>query len=184
MHGPAINMIPTEFDGTTGNEDIRSVDYAPAYKHTEWPATEWATRPRPSRWPSKNLVESITRDGCHVVSKAHPSSSEAQAEIEFRFSFSVAENQLCETITEVHRQCYALFKMLVVQTSKETEEGTAKPKLTSYYLKTVLFWVNEELPQASWTRDNLGICLLALLNELLGFLHDGNIPITSYVRTT
>lgn len=151
------------------------LDNVVALKCSTWPAIDWVSRTRPSGWPSKALIAKVVSEGCHVVSKSHPTSSESNVEIEFRYSFSMAEVEICKEFSEKQKQCSMLFKLAVMNTLKQ-ESPSTEHKLSSYHLKTVLWWVCENIAPQKWTRDTIGSCLLALLDQLLEFLFRRNIP--------
>lgn len=117
----------------------------------------------------------IVAIGCHIVSKAHPTRNESHVEIEFRYSVSKAENEICHTMNKVQRQCFVLFRMLLFDTLNDTLSNQ-KHRLSSYHLKTVFFWSCEKSPPAESTRDTLGLRLIGLLDEFLHFLGQANIP--------
>ena len=91
-HGPAW-IMPNLMTGK------QTYDFVPAVACACWPsqANEWTTRVRLSGWPSKDLVEKIVGCGCHVVPIGHHSS--ACPEYQWRFSFSIAEVALIQSLS-------------------------------------------------------------------------------------
>ena len=128
----------------------------------DWPkeADRWTKRDRPSGWPGKELVQSIVADGCHVVPTSHPRSQ--NPDIEWRYSFSVAERTLARKLTDAQRQCYILLKTIVMH------ELSHFGILCSYHLKMLLFWHCEKIPDNEWSSDaGLATMFLCLLDELV-----------------
>lgn len=169
-HGPGSTVLLT----SSVNAQSVCADVVAALKCPIWPAADWSERERPSGWPSEGLIEKIVSKGCHIVSKPHPSSCESDAEIEFRYSFSVAEVDICRVLCDKQKQCFLLYRLAVMNALKGLP--SAEHTLSSYYLKTVLWWVCEELPSDKWTRDTIGSRLMDLIDKLLEFLLMGNIP--------
>ncbi|KAI0221572.1 hypothetical protein LSAT2_027108, partial [Lamellibrachia satsuma] len=128
----------------------------------DWPkeAVRWTKRDRPSGWPDKELVQSIVADGCHVVPTSHPRSQ--NPDIEWRYSFSVAERTLARKLTDAQRQCYILLKTIVMR------ELSHFGILCSYHLKMLLFWQCEKIPKSTWSSDaGLASMFLCLLDKLV-----------------
>lgn len=169
-NGPAVRMNLSGHPTGVGGD----VDTVFAYQCPAWPATEWPTRTRPLGWPKASVIHSTAAKGCHIIRKAHPLSDINDAEIEFRYSFSVAENDLCQTLTMVQRQCYILFRIIMIEALDS--DGSSPVMLSSYHLKTVFLWLCERTSPEAWTRDTLVGCLLALLDQLLDFLNKSHIP--------
>ncbi|KAI0237358.1 hypothetical protein LSAT2_012137, partial [Lamellibrachia satsuma] len=127
-----------------------------------WPkeADHWPTRQRPSGWPSKQLIQSVIAEGCHVVPTSHPKSR--NPDVEWRHSFSVAELTLAQSLTDSQLQCYVLLNAIVMH------ELNHSNVLSSYHLKTVFFWQCEKIPASEWSKDTgLAANLLWLLDELV-----------------
>ena len=109
-----------------------------AFRCLTWPpiASEWISRERVSGWPSQKTIAKIVSDGCHVVAVSHDFSEEK--DIEFRFSFSVAEVSLFHDMSPEQRQCYASFKAIVGKCLKIMNTNhSADINLKSYHMKTV-----------------------------------------------
>ena len=135
-----------------------------------WPnaAKDWPKRDRTSNWPNKEIVEKIISEGCNIVPVFHTNSKEP--ELEWRMSFSRAELTLMHNISCSQRQCYLLLKTLHSQELK-------KPKaLVSYHLKTLFLWMCEMIPLEEWNPDNIGTCLMKMLDHLYHCLKERNLP--------
>ena len=71
-----------------------------------WPqeAKEWPTRKRNGEWPVPVIILEVVRNGCHVVCAQHRDCRED--DLQFRFSFSLAEVILLRTWTLTQQLAY------------------------------------------------------------------------------
>ncbi|XP_052077403.1 uncharacterized protein LOC127715413 [Mytilus californianus] len=89
----------------------------------------------------------------------------SKEDLEWRISFSIGEQLLINTFTHTQLLCYALIKILlkdVIATFSECKE-----LLCSYFLKTIIFWISEELPQSAWRPDTLIPCFMQCFKRLI-----------------
>ncbi|XP_063414131.1 uncharacterized protein LOC134696335 [Mytilus trossulus] len=152
IHGPCIS----DKEGTH--------DYAMCFHCSTWisQASHWITRSNNS-WPSYKVKQSILKHGVLFVPIGVKGSP--KEDIEWRISFSVGEKFLINTFTHTQLICYALLKILlkdVISTDSECED-----LLCSYFLKTIIFWISEELPQSIWKPENLIHCFMRCLSRLI-----------------
>ncbi|XP_070562138.1 cyclic GMP-AMP synthase-like receptor 2 [Ptychodera flava] len=155
------NYTTAEFDQT--------IDVALVLSCIAWPseAQEWISRAR--QWPSSDIVQRIVREGCHVVPKAYPG-EEDDDELQWRLSFSLAERTLANTFMPWQRTTYLVLKKLWRRYLKE-------PKvISSYHLKTTMFWVSEKITPNQWQENNIGRFYLAALSTLIEFLTNRKLP--------
>ena len=108
---PLSHTLMTARDGTitgpsyslpyTGGSFIVNRDFVYGLKCDFWPsqAEEWIHRDRHQRWPSPELISSISAQGCHLVPVGSHTSS--LREFECRYSFSMAEMTLAGSLTRV-----------------------------------------------------------------------------------
>ncbi|XP_052075908.1 cyclic GMP-AMP synthase-like [Mytilus californianus] len=89
-------------------------------------------------------------------------------------SFSVGEKFLINTFTHTQLLCYVLLKILL-KNSINIDSG-CKELLCSYHMKTVLFWVSEELPLSEWRPENLTSCFMRCLRRLIYFVEYSMCP--------
>ncbi|XP_063414860.1 cyclic GMP-AMP synthase-like [Mytilus trossulus] len=125
-------------------------------------ASQWIKRSNNS-WPSYNVKQSIIKHGVLFVPVGVKGSP--RENIEWRISFSVGEKFLINTFTHTQLLCYALLKILlkdVISTYTECED-----LLCSYFLKTIMFWISEELPQSIWKPETLIHCFMRCLRRLI-----------------
>ena len=160
IHGPACRQTIEKLV----DDEIQSieVDFVVSTSCREWPkeAEHWSARQRPSGWPSEDLIQRVIADACHLVPTSHPKSR--NPDVEWRYSFSVAERTLAKSLTDSQRQGYILLKTIVMH------ELSRPNVLCSYHLKTLLFWQCEKIPASEWTTDTgLAASMLCVLDELL-----------------
>ncbi|XP_071145508.1 uncharacterized protein [Mytilus edulis] len=155
IHGPCI---------TDKNGDF---DFAFSFHCKTWISSvvNWITRSS-SSWPSHNVTQSIINHGILFVPiGVHGSPTE---DLEWRVSFSVAEKLLINTFTHTQLMCYALLKIILKGVIANDSE--CKDLLCSYFLKTIIFWISEELPSSVWTPDNLIPCFMRCFSRLVYFV--------------
>ncbi|XP_052077175.1 uncharacterized protein LOC127715175 [Mytilus californianus] len=85
--------------------------------------------------------------------------------LQWRISFSVAEKILIFSFTHVQLLCYALLKLLVKEIVEKHDD--LKTLLCSYFLKTLMFWISEELDPSIWSPDKIIQCFMACLKRLI-----------------
>ncbi|XP_071124028.1 uncharacterized protein [Mytilus edulis] len=152
VHGPCVS-------DSEGN-----YDHAVCLHCTTWisQASQWIRRSNNS-WPSYNVKQSILKHGVLFVPIGVKGSP--KEDTEWRMSFSVGEKFLINTFTHTQLICYALLKILlkdVIETYTECEG-----LLCSYFLKTIIFWISEELPQSIWKPENLLNCFMRCFSRLI-----------------
>ncbi|XP_070561325.1 uncharacterized protein [Ptychodera flava] len=153
----------------TTAEFEQTVDGALALICKEWPsvASKWETRDR--KWPTSDVVRAIMVAGCHIVPKSYPGEG-GDEYLQWRLSFSLAERTLAHTFTEKQRMFYLVVKKIWRKFLKE-------PKvLSSYHMKTTMFWVSERTPSDQWKESNLGDRYMDYFDQLIRFLEQGNVP--------
>ncbi|XP_077868706.1 uncharacterized protein LOC100377009 [Saccoglossus kowalevskii] len=173
QEGPAQTLC-IQFPIGTGPKDEeylfeQMVDVTLALRCQNWPdiSRPWITRQR--LWPDANTVQKIVDDGCHVVPKAYPGEG-GDVDLDWRLSFSLAERTLALSVNEIQRNCYLVLKSFWRRFLK-------KPKvLSSYHLKTTLFWRCEKIPPIQWTKENMGERFLELIDDIIAGLTKRNIP--------
>lgn len=152
IHGPCLT---TEDD---------TLDLAFCFRCKCWPfqARSWILRSR-SNWPSSKLKSKIVNYGVLFVPIGCKGSK--NEEIEWRMSFSVAEKLLIYSFNHTQMLCYGLMKLLLkdVIDKKESLKGI----LCSYFLKTLLFWLCEEVDKDIWIPKTLLTCFRACICRLI-----------------
>ncbi|XP_070566333.1 uncharacterized protein [Ptychodera flava] len=163
--GPAVHWHSIYDHGT------ETFDMAIAIPCQSWPsvAKEWLTRDHRSGWPSESLKERVVRTGCMLVPKSPENSTTL---LEWRLSFSLAERDLAEDLTDAQRTAYVFFKQLYKLFLKHpTTEG-----IKSYHLKNIFFRMLEQIPRPYWSKDDIVPRVMDLLYELNTCLLNMNCP--------
>ncbi|VDI02553.1 Hypothetical predicted protein [Mytilus galloprovincialis] len=140
------------------------IDLAFCLHSKSWviPANQWSTRQNNS-WPSVEIKQNIIDHGVIFVPIGVRGS--INEELEWRLSFSVGEKLLIYTFSHTQMLCYALFKILLKDII--SSEMQCKDLLCSYFLKTIMFWVSEEIQPLVWTPENLIPCFMRCFRRLI-----------------
>ncbi|VDI05585.1 Hypothetical predicted protein [Mytilus galloprovincialis] len=152
IHGPCIS------------DDLEQNDIAYCIKCEKWisQAQPWISRPR-TEWPPPDLISQIISLGVLFVPIGCKGS--VNENFEWRISFSVAEKMLIFSFCHTQLLCYALLKILLREVIEKFPG--LKGLLCSYFLKTLMFWISEELDPSVWRPDNIIPCFIACLQKLL-----------------
>ena len=147
-------------------------DYAHCLLLPKWPdiAEEWIHRDRPYGWPSHSVVQQIVNNGCHVVPKGDPAS--LRADFQWLVSFAKAERTLVHTFNHAQFLIYNVLK-LVCKRIINVEEPHC---ISSYYIKTVLFYCIEKTERSMWDIERLDICYSKCLSLLYDFIQEMSCP--------
>ncbi|VDI73421.1 Hypothetical predicted protein [Mytilus galloprovincialis] len=161
IHGPCLSDISDQ------------IDLAYCLQCNKWicQAQPWVRRPR-TAWPSPEIISKMT--SCGVLFVPIGCKGSVNENLEWRISFSVAEKFLIFSFSHTQFLCYALMKILL----KEIIEQNADLKglLCSYFLKTLMFWISEELEPNVWRPDNIIPCFMACIQRLLYCVRYSNLP--------
>ncbi|XP_052060747.1 uncharacterized protein LOC127701023 [Mytilus californianus] len=152
IHGPCISDKNGVYDGA----------FSLHCKTWISPAVQWITRSSNS-WPSHNIKQSIIKHGVLFVPLGVKESP--TEDLEWRVSFSVGEKLLINSFTHTQLLCYALLKIILKDVI--TSYSECKDLLCSYFLKTIIFWLSEELPQSVWKPGNIIPCFMRCFNRLV-----------------
>ena len=174
--GPSVAVV----SNTPCNEKVKDVksylknfpsaeiDFVLAIQCSGWPlcAQEWIFRPR--CWPSQDLVQTIVKEGFHIVCKS-------SLEGDFRLSYSNAETLLIGNLTDFQFKTYRAFKSFVSHYKKNWSPN-AKKAVCSYNLKTIVLCYCERSDPIDWTEDRIVDHLLSLIDDLILALNEKNLP--------
>ena len=133
-------------------------------------ASKFLERISGKAWPPYEHVEGALREGCHAIPKKNPFDSEGY---DWRISFSGLEVKLARTLNDVQRICYRVLKAVVM--SEINQEAPEEEKLASYFLKTTLFWLCEEMHPDNFVQKNIANIWIALLDKIIVSVSEGNI---------
>ncbi|XP_071173740.1 uncharacterized protein [Mytilus edulis] len=152
IHGPCIS----------NTKDIYDRCYCFHCKTWISTAEQWITRSNNS-WPGYSVKQMILKHGVIFVPIGVKESS--KEDLEWRISFSVGEKLLMNTFTHTQLVCYVLLKILTKDVIAKFSK--CEDLLCSYFLKTIIFWISEELPQSVWKAENLIPCFMRCFNRLV-----------------
>ncbi|KAK3601266.1 hypothetical protein CHS0354_040446 [Potamilus streckersoni] len=178
--GPSISSMVSglEIRSTLINSfeiNVNKIDYVSVIYCPKWPscALEWVTRTRLYGWPSQQQISDIVRKGIYLA-PVGSKQSEFQ-DIQWRYSFNEAEKTLVRSFNFTQVKCYILLKMLI------REKVTPRFKddvISSYHLKTLMFWAIEQTNPQLWVSCNLVELVFRVLHTL--FLRVRNLFCSSY----
>ncbi|XP_063406946.1 uncharacterized protein LOC134690806 [Mytilus trossulus] len=151
-HGPCLS------------DDDQSVDiaYCLRSKYLPYNAIPWASRHR-LQWPPNSVIDKIKNGGCLLVPIGPKNMPDCTTL--WRLSFSVAEKQLVYSFNYTQLLCYCLLKLTlkhIVYANKDSEG-----LLCSYFLKTALFWVSEEVDIDTFQLSQLYSCFCHCLSKMI-----------------
>lgn len=132
---------------------------------------EWFNRPNTSNWPGKKMLREIEKSGVFLLPVGHPDSQLSL--VEFRFSSNLPERKLMSYLNTTQRKVYILTKMINL---KIVGPSIGEGKLTSYHLKTALFFSIESTPRSFWVEDKTIDCFLQVWLTLQQFLENNFCP--------
>ena len=163
----AMNRKNRAINGPCFSDPLEVVDQAYCLRYSKWPskARQWVDRPRFCGWPPESLINNIVQRGVLLVPIGSKSDSHKDNPFEWRISFSVPEKMLIYSWNHSQIICYTLLKLLLKEVIKKNEN--VDKLFCSYFLKTVIFWLSEELEQNVWTPHNLLYCFMLCLKRLI-----------------
>ena len=196
LHGPVRKL---QGGGFVNFEE----DDAAVFKYPNaWPepAMEWLVRPRPSGWPSSELVQEIFESGCHLAPVGRGKRLEEPVDV---FNYcrnpeATLANSLLPSATEDSSD-----KWVMDETEWRTSFSLGENKLgksvspvqrhvmvllkmikkfyfpeviSTYYLKNLLFWECEKRGEKFWREENSANCLLFMLDRLQECLESRYLP--------
>ncbi|XP_062591501.1 uncharacterized protein LOC134252993 [Saccostrea cucullata] len=147
------------------------IDTVFCFQSFHWPtsALPWIQRCCKQGWPDQNVVSDMIRGGFHVV----PFRSTPENELEWRISFSRAEQKLVSSMNHCQFLCYGLFNFFLNEVIKSQPNASI---LCSYFIKTIVFWVVQTNTSLSWTPENILSCFWVCLKLLIYMVHTGYCP--------
>ena len=152
-HGPCLSDI------------IMTLDIAFCLHWHPWPrqAEQWIYRHRLGQWPHDILIDNIVNYGCILV-PIGPKEIE-NSELLWRISFSMAEKQLSHSMNYTQILCYALLKLSLKNIIDRNDK--VKGLLCSYFMKTAVFWLSEEISINTFQLQNLFHCYFLCLDKII-----------------
>lgn len=142
-----------------------------SFQSDHWPqiARPWIQRCQQKGWPMNTIVTTIMKSGVHIV----PIGSSPNEDLEWRISFSMAEQKLVYSFNHCQFLCYGLLKIFLMEVINAQSKT---PVLYSYFLKTVMVWVIQNDITLIWTPDNLLYSFWNCLKLLIHWVNTGYCP--------
>ena len=155
VHGPALTRV-LKFEESV----VTSMDQSCALHFSYWPnaADDFLTRHRATGWPTQCMLKDIEEGGFYMTPCIRYKNSR---NMEWRYSFTNAETQLVESLSDIQRTTYIHVKLL------RNIYFSSPDVLKSYFLKTILFWLCEKVPQSCWRLDNMASMIRLFLEQVL-----------------
>jgi hypothetical protein len=153
VHGPCLS------------DKYELMDVAVSLRLDSWPrqAEKWLFRHRPGQWPPDIIIDTIFNFGCILV-PIGPKEIENN-ELLWRISFSMAEKQLVHAMNYTQVLCYALLKLSLKNIIDRNEN--VKGLLCSYFMKTAVFWLSEEISTSAFQLQNVFHCYVLCLDKII-----------------
>ncbi|KAK3106375.1 hypothetical protein FSP39_018775 [Pinctada imbricata] len=181
MQGPAARATFQRMNlGFRNGFSITNLDIVFAIPFPFWPdvALEWIERSRSSCWPDRETIDSISRQGCYIVPKS--GNTGPHQGLEWAYSFSHVEPILIQSMNDVMFKAYILLKRICSELRGENivpeETFDEHEILSSYVLKTSLFWEIENTNEGDWVPEKLLHCVRRCLLRLNLWIDDGFVP--------
>lgn len=98
--------------------------------------------------------------GCFLVpigSKQSRHNNDPNLEMEWRLSFVLAEQILVRAMNHCQFMCYALLKVFLQEVLNK-DAIKEDQKISSYFLKTAMFWCIQSDAKYNWSRENFFEC--------------------------
>ncbi|VDI34498.1 Hypothetical predicted protein [Mytilus galloprovincialis] len=154
IHGPCISDEQQTFD----------IAYCIRSKYFPKNAFPWASRHR-RQWPPSYVIDRIKNCGCLLVPIGPKTGSDNHL---WRISFSVAEKILVHSFSFTQLLCYGLLKLTLKRTINT--HNSVKGLLCSYFLKTALFWVSEEVDIDKFQLSKIYHCFSLCLKIIIAWV--------------
>ena len=162
------NIFKQSLHGPCLSDKDEALDMAFCFRMHSWPrqAEQWLYRHRPCQWPPDILIDEILHYGCILV-PIGPKEIENN-ELFWRISFSMAEKQLSHALNYTQILCYALLKLALKNIINRNDK--VKGLLCSYFMKTAVFWLSEEISTNAFQPQNLFHCYFLCLDKIISWV--------------
>lgn len=134
----------------------------------------WIDRCQQKGWPKRSVIDEIVSNGCHVMPIGSKRESD-ENELEWRLSFSQAEQKIVYTMNHSRFMCYGVLKIFLKEVICSINQDSL---ICYYYLKNILFWEIQNNPDSSfWCPQNSLPCFGVCFKRLCRCVLDSNYPI-------
>nr|XP_034306411.1 uncharacterized protein LOC117682582 isoform X2 [Crassostrea gigas] len=161
--------------GPCGSGNIAGIEYdnAHCFVCDFWPQSASSWIDRCHSWPDPEVVHDIVKNGCHFVAIGHPLGPNEN--LQWRFSFSLAEYKLVYSMNHSQFLTYGLLKCFLKEVINQQSEETNK-LLCSYHMKTTVFWAIQQNTLFHWCPKNLLAGFWVCFKLLLKWVYEGICP--------
>ncbi|XP_062576806.1 uncharacterized protein LOC134238704 [Saccostrea cucullata] len=163
LHGPCVSR----FHGMLG------YDLAHCFASDIWPPSASSWIDRSHSWPPPHIVDDIVKSGCHFVAIGHKLGKHET--IEWRTSFSMAEQKLVYAMNHCQFLTYGLLKLFLNRIIN-IGLGEDEKLLCSYHMKTAVFWVIQQNMIPQWTPHTLLYSSWVCFKLVLKWVYEGVCP--------
>ncbi|XP_060081883.1 uncharacterized protein LOC132561174 [Ylistrum balloti] len=175
--GPALSRVTSGMNNR-GTFVMNKVDNVISIFCPVWPsvAEEWITRKRSYGWPSNDFISKHTNCGCYVVPVGCKECDRQY--LDWRLSFALVEQALVLDFNSTQIKCLLLLKQLKTFVFQDKIGDI----ISSYILKTIVFWVIEESPPDLWVPNRLLQTVKMCLNRIISCIQEDFCP-NYFIRT-
>ncbi|XP_052683591.1 uncharacterized protein LOC128163940 [Crassostrea angulata] len=162
-HGPCANAFIDEIE----------TDCALCFQCSYWSRLTcyWRKRCTLHNWPPNYVFDDILGNGCHLVPVGNKNAAD-ENELDWRLSFSQAEQKLVYSMNHTQFLCYGLLKIFLKEViNLDIDE----PFMCSYFVKTTMFWLIQ-IGHITWCPNNVLDCCWKCFKYLLQSVHRGVFP--------
>ncbi|XP_062600458.1 uncharacterized protein LOC134262085, partial [Saccostrea cucullata] len=161
--------------GPCASGKIRTLEYDEAYCFVcdFWPPSASSWIDRCHFWPPPHFVDDIVKNGCHFVAIGH--NLGCNEDLEWRISFSLAEQKLVYAMNHCQFLTYGLLKLFLTEIINN-RVGDDDKLLCSYHMKTAVFWVIQQNTMPHWCPQNVLGCFWVCFKLILKWVYEGDCP--------
>ncbi|XP_062572652.1 uncharacterized protein LOC134234592 [Saccostrea cucullata] len=161
--------------GPCASGTIRTIEYDTAHCFVcdFWPPSASSWIDRCHSWPPPYFVDNIIKKGCHFVAIGHKLG--CHEDLEWRISFSLAEQILVYAMNHCQFLTYGLLKLFLTEIFNNGV-GDEDKLLCSYHMKTAVFWVIQQNTIPHWCPQNLLECFWVCFKLILKWVYEGVCP--------
>ncbi|XP_062583728.1 uncharacterized protein LOC134245465 [Saccostrea cucullata] len=148
-------------------------DFASCFASDFWPPSASSWIKRCHSWPHPRVVDEIVKNGCHFAAIGHKLGNHENNE--WRISFRFAELKLVYTMNHCQFLMYGLLKIFLKEVIIP-RLGEEVELLSSYHMKTAVFWVLQQNITPHWCPQNLLDCFWICFKLIIKWVYEGTCP--------